>query len=314
MLQSEWGATVVLDLFLSGFGGCLFAASALLLLVAGDTHRRSVRVASWISFASVLAGVLCLLADVGQPLRAMIMPLSFSNFGSWMPRGAWSLAIALLVFLLFALSFERKVTDRICGSDAAERTRVLRGARIGLSVVGIIAGLFVTLYTGFLLKDSVNIPFWDTLFLPATFVCSSFAAGCGTLLLIVALAEEGERNVVRVLAGASIVLPLACGGLIAAYLSSMSSGLGAESAAWVMESPAFIVGAIGMVALLAGGVIALVFSKRSKSIVAPAAVACVAVIALGLAIRFCVVGAGSHEALMSIDALQAVDGITYLFR
>lgn len=313
MLQSEWGATVVLDLFLSGFGGCLFAASALLLLVAGDAHQRSVRVASWISFASVLAGVLCLLADVGQPLRAMVMPLSFSNFGSWMPRGAWSLAIALLVFLLFALSFESKVTDHI-GSDVAKRARVLHSARIGLGVVGIIAGLFVTLYTGFLLKDSVNIPFWDTPFLPATFVCSSLAAGCGTLLLIVALTKEGEKNVVRVLAGTSIVLPLACGGLIAAYLSSMSSGSGAESTAWVMESPAFIVGAIGAAALLVGGVIALVFSERSRSIIAPAAVACIAVIALGLAIRFCVVGAGSHEALMSIDAFQAVDGITYLFR
>lgn len=313
MLQSEWGATVVLDLFLSGFGGCLFAASALLVLVAGDKHQQSARIASWVSFASVLAGVLCLLADVGQPLRAMVMPLSFSNFGSWMPRGAWSLAIALIVFLLFALSFESKATNHI-GTDAAKRARMLRSARIGLGVVGIIAGLFVTLYTGFLLKDSVNIPFWDTLFLPATFVCSSLAAGCGTLLLIVALMKEGEKNVVRVLAGASIVLPLVCGGLIAAYLSSMSTGSGAESAAWVMESPAFIVGAIGAAALLAGGVIALVFSERSRSIVAPAAVACIAVIALGLAIRFCVVGAGSHEALMSIDAFQAVDGITYLFR
>lgn len=313
MLQSEWGGTVVLDLFLSGFGGCLFAASALLVLVAGDKHQQSARIASWVSFASVLAGVLCLLADVGQPLRAMVMPLSFSNFGSWMPRGAWSLAIALIVFLLFALSFESKVTNHI-GTDAAKRARMLRSARIGLGVVGIIAGLFVTLYTGFLLKDSVNIPFWDTLFLPATFVCSSLAAGCGTLLLIVALMKEGEKNVVRVLAGASIVLPLVCGGLIAAYLSSMSTGSGAESAAWVMESPAFIVGAIGAAALLAGGVIALVFSERSRSIVAPAAVACIAVIALGLAIRFCAVGAGSHEALMSIDAFQAVDGITYLFR
>ena len=43
MLQSEWGATVVLDLFLSGFGGCLFAASALLVLVAGDKHQQSAR-------------------------------------------------------------------------------------------------------------------------------------------------------------------------------------------------------------------------------------------------------------------------------
>ena len=63
MLQSDWGWTVVIDLFMSGFGGCLFVATAIGFLLAKDSFAKVARVGAWVSFSAVLVGVLFLRRD-----------------------------------------------------------------------------------------------------------------------------------------------------------------------------------------------------------------------------------------------------------
>lgn len=311
MMQSEWGWTVVVDLFMSGFGGCLFAMVAMLFLAAKERFRRAVRIGAWISFGAVLAGVCCLLADVGQPVRAMWMFGSFVNFESWMPRGAWALALTLAVFLLFALLGEERVAKLI------GRGRFCAFARTALAVLGIACGVFVTVYTGCLLMDSGSIPFWDTPFVPLAFACSSLAAGAATALMLAVLTsgadERGKAGIVLALTAAfSAALSIA---FAAAAVAGVDAGGAAEaSVRWVLHSPAFAIGMAGFGAVVVAGVAALVCARRAKALRCLAIGGCAVALVAGFALRFWVVGAGAHEELPSIGMVQLYEGETFSFQ
>lgn len=323
MLQTEWGLTVVVDLFMSGFGGCLFVAMAVLFLAAGERFRRVTRVGAWVSLGAVALGVCSLLADVGQPLRAMWMFGSFVNFDSWMPRGAWSLALTLLVFLLFALLSERKLLRKAGWLEQRGEEEVLkRGvatARRSLAVAGILLGLFVTVYTGCLLEDSASIPFWDSAFLPLSFICTSLAAGSATaLMLVVLLADPLERRkAVKAFAASTVGCAVLSAGFVAAYLLNMNGAASAAkaSADWVAASPVFIVSVACIVLLAIAGIAVIVFAMRGKGNMKYLAVgACVVAVVAGFAFRFCVVGGGQHADLPSVSVVQMFDGDGYRFQ
>lgn len=322
MLQSEWGVTVAIDLFLSGFGGCLFAFAAVVFLVFGDRFRGVVRIGAWTAFLAVLAGVLFLLIDVGQPLRAMWLFGAFVNFDSWMPRGAWSLALTMIVFLLFALTLEERTLGAIrkisCFGNDEKGTKNLAVMRIILAVTGIALGLFVTAYTGFLLKGSMSIPFWNTELLPISFICLSLSVGSATALMLVSLKVDtaDQKEAGKPLSIATIVCAIASGLSEALYLSStlQSDGAAHVSAEWVLSNPLFILGAICLVALLAAGIVSFVLIRRGKNLKTVGVVACICAIVAGFAFRYCILGGGQHEALTSIDVAQMKEGITFFFR
>lgn len=320
MLQSDWGWTVVIDLFMSGFGGCLFVATAIGFLLAKDSFAKVARVGAWVSFSAVLVGVLFLLMDVGQPLRAMWMFGSFVNFESWMPRGAWSLAASMLVFLLFALSFDKRIVSRI-GKTTDEGTLSggwLAVARKACAIIGLALGLFVTTYTGFLLKGSMNIPFWNTVNLPLSFVFLSLSAGAAMMLVLLVVLYDGlsKERLCKGFAVATTVGALAATLFIYLYLSEMlSAGVAAQaSVQWVLESPAFAVCAVCAVVLAIAGVVAFVFAGKSSLLKPVVVTACVVAVVAGVSFRYCVLGGGQHAGLPSLDLLQMFGGSTCLFR
>ena len=311
MMQSEWGWTVIVDLFMSGLGGCLFLTVAALFLVEEDRFRTAVRIGAWTSFAAVLVGVCCLLADVGQPLRAMWMFDAFVNFDSWMPRGAWSLALTLVVFLLFALLGEARVV-KLTG-----RERSCLIARKVLAVSGIACGLFVTVYTGCLLMDSGSIPFWETPFVPLSFMCSSLAAGAATALMLVVLtsrpAEHGRVCVA--LALTSVLSAVFSAAFVVAIIEGASNAeTSRASVSWTLQSPAFALGAVCLGALVVAGLVVLACSRRPAVLRYLAVGGCVCALVAGFSLRFWVVGAGAHEELPSIGVTQLFEGDAFRFQ
>lgn len=320
MLQSDWGWTVVIDLFMSGFGGCLFVVTAIGFLLAKDGFAKVARVGAWVSFAAVLVGVFFLLMDVGRPLRAMWMFGSFVNFESWMSRGAWSLAASMLVFLLFALSFDKRIILRTGKTvdEGASSGGWLVAARKACASIGIALGLFITTYTGFLLKGSMNIPFWNTINLPLSFVFLSLSAGAAMMLVLLVVLYDGlsKERLCKGFAAATTVGALLAILFVYLYLSGMlSAGATAQaSARWVLESPMLAICAVCMVALAIAGILVFVFAGKDNLLKPAAVVACVVAVVAGVSFRYCVLGGGQHVGLPSLDFTQMLDGVTYLFR
>ena len=209
-MQSDWEVTVVIDLFMGGGGAGLLALSGILCLIGKDRYRREAACGSWIGFGCIVVGLLCLLADLGQPLRAMLLPVSFSHFTSWMFVLAVSTtdrAAALVMRVWPGFGLARQAFARV------------------VSVLGIAAGFMVTVYTGFLISSATGVPFWSTLLLPAGFCVSAFylsSAAMAALMSAFDLRGERAGAARRVLGVACIVCGVAFGGLVAWHLKRLA--------------------------------------------------------------------------------------------
>lgn len=338
-MQSDWEVTVVIDLFMGGGGAGLLALSGILCLIGKDRYRREAACGSWIGFGCIVVGLLCLLADVGQPLRAMLLPVSFSHLTSWMAFGAWFMLFALVASFVLAVS----TTDRA----AALVMRVWPGfglarqafARV-VSVLGIAAGFMVTVYTGFLISSATGVPFWSTLLLPAGFCVSAFYLALAVMAALMSAFDlRGERAGAarRVLGVACIVCGVAFGGLVAWHLrlaltGDLASGValssaGAAEAARTSANallrgdlaPLFWGGLVtaGLAVPLALAVACLAMPRteawtRRRCVVA---VACAACALVGVfAWRYLVLAVGIHQPLSSVDVVQIAAGTVFSFR
>lgn len=297
-LQADWGLPVVIDLFMSGLGGCLFVATGILYFLAGSRLKKTLGLSAIVAFAAVAVGVVFLLIDVGQPLRAMWMFGSFVNFDSWMPRGAWGLTASLVVFLLFALTYYGVVEEKL--GDKLGITRKI------LAVLGIVLGLFITTYTGFLVVGVGNIPFWNTLMLPASFICLSLTAGFATMLLLIVLVKEIEVSDVLVKRLAIVVAILGCVSLavVAMFITNCSdeTSKGYQGYLWAISNPSLYLVIAGAVLAVALSIALAVTGSKRANMVSPLVIGlvCVVVIA-GVAFRYCVLGGGAHAPLLAPD-------------
>ena len=309
MLQSDWGWTVVADLFMSGFGACLFIAAAGVMLCSERRYKRSVRIGIWISFAAVALGVLFLLMDVGKPFRAMWLIGSFTNFDSWMPRGAWALAGAMAVYLLVGILGINRISD--------ERSWVLVLRKV-LAVLGIAVAGFVTIYTGFLVKGGEAIPFWNSPLIPLSFACASAAAGFSAMLAIISFTGEGKGSIptnvlLAILAAAGSVAAIF---VVQSLLGTMmgEGGTSATSAGWFKAQSIYLPALIGFGVSAAATLLAGVISALGKDSRVIAVVALVAAVFAGVALRYLVLGAGAHNPLPVPEVGYLQNGMYFYFR
>lgn len=173
----------------AGAGGC--AVAALLSLLIGRDDLTSALQAQFrsgegrlfraflspllvASLGALLVGVACLLADLGQPARLLL--LAFSGKITHLTVGAWALVL--------------------CAADAALLLLVWRGAaRITAALFRAANGLLlalalvVALYTGLLLSSMTAVPLWSGAALPALFLVSALSCG---LALAAGLASVTE--------------------------------------------------------------------------------------------------------------------------
>lgn len=221
-IQDTWGWLVAIYLFLGGLGAGTFVAAAAISLAAGERFKSTVRFGAWASAIAIAVGTLCLLLDVGKPLRALVLFRSFVNFGSWMTIGAWLLFGAILFDGLFALFWTEPVLNWVGArwKFVVEQRKVFR---VILAVLGIFINLGVAMYTGVLLGAPQFRPFWHTWWLPALFTASALDTGVGLVTGYATLREraEGSRTLRTVLEGCIIVLILMEATVLYLYLSNM---------------------------------------------------------------------------------------------
>lgn len=332
-MQSDWEVIVVIDLFMGGGGAGLLVLAALLWFIDRERHSRAVACGAWGCFVCIIIGLLRLLADVGQPFRAMIMPVSFSHFTSWMTFGAWFMFLTLIASFVLAVCTTKKVRAFIArGWKSFERlSRPIANVAAGL---GIAAGFMVTVYTGCLICSATGVPFWSTWLLPVSFCASAFYLAAAVMCAIVCKVEGDEGTKVRRVLSA---VTLACGAVFAValafYLANASSGalvqgalLSSEGAAETARTsaaavvsghlaPLFWAGlvVVGLVTPLVLAVVHLVAPLGTRRFAVAVVLAICALVGV-FAWRYLVLAVGVHQLLSSVDVMQIAAGASFALR
>ncbi len=168
-------------LFLGGTGGGTLVVLCVLLLVdclrrfSFNSHfSRQYGAMAWSACLLLLGlGVLCLLADMGNPSRAL--GFLFTREVTVTTWGSWGLLAAMLICGVFWLAF------------AFDNVNLPEAVAFPLAVAGVLAGLLVAIYTGVLLQTMVSVLAWGTPLVPALFCVSSVSCGIAVALAFVGL-------------------------------------------------------------------------------------------------------------------------------
>jgi protein NrfD len=177
----NWHWWIVWYFFLGGIAAGAYFLASLVELLGTEEDRPIARTAYWISFPLIIICLICLILDLGQPLRFWHMVLYSKTLLPW-PKWNSTISVGTYGVSFFAfLSFLSFI-------DLLLRERLLRGVvRKGVAVLGALSALFLGSYTGVLLSTS-HIPAWaDTPLLGALFIASAFSTGIATLSLLLAL-------------------------------------------------------------------------------------------------------------------------------
>jgi formate-dependent nitrite reductase membrane component NrfD len=110
----------------------------------------------------LIIGTTLLLFDLGDPLRGMVVPMTYINPTSWMAVGAWFLLILISLGVLNIIYWHMGASS---------------GKRFKLGILGIPLGLAVATYTGYLLSAAPFVPLWHTDLLPLLFTISAMSTG-----------------------------------------------------------------------------------------------------------------------------------------
>ncbi len=274
-MQSVWGWQPALYLFLGGMGAGAFVTAALLFLRKGGDARRTISASAWASVFCLVAGLLCLLTELTNPLRGMMLWQSFSNFGSWMTLGAWILVGALVVFGIFAVLSTKAIGSRLFpGVDE----RLWNGSIMrALAVAGMVLGLGVAAYTGILLMSAPGVPLWNTFLLPCLFTISGLDTGVAlveVLALVNGRSQPISHSQWKLLERLVVCLVLLEAVVLVAFLGTMGAGVHQETG--VLSAEAVTSGALapwfwgmvvvcGLIFPLVAAIIALVPHKRQES-------------------------------------------------
>jgi len=194
-LQTEWNWLIAVYLFLGGVGAGAYTIAAINGLM-GDGLQLSTTIGLWISFPALGIGSLALLADLGQPAKAVYAGMKPGT--SWIARGFWIISIFMV------LSFIHTMLHQF--GNAAGTTLVAV-----LSVVTVVFAVGTMAYTGILLGASKGMPFWNSGIVPVVFVISAIVTGHFTIMLGVtvfgdAAAIGGEMRTMAGEAAAFVVL------------------------------------------------------------------------------------------------------------
>jgi len=222
----NWHGLVVADILFNNLCTGLFLAAALGELAAPATFAATARIAYPVVLGLLLLDLLCLVLDLGDPLRFHHM-LRVLKVRSPMSVGTWSLvAISLPLGLLGAMT--------ILGFGAG-----WDGARRVLAAVGLVPALASAMYKGVLFSTTAQPGWRDARWLGGYLASSAVLLGCAELLLLaLLLAQPAATAALR-----TATLPLLLvNGIGLALVAKDVPGL---------RSPAAVAGAVGLAAPLA---------------------------------------------------------------
>lgn len=189
------GVLVVIYFFLSGLGAGAFLTAAGFHLFGGERYAKIQKTAAIAAPLLLIPGLLCLVIELGQPLRFLNMFLYFNpaSIASW---GVWVINIFMAVSVLYAFL-------HIIGKT--EKTRPL-------ACVGFVFALAVGFYSGMLLYQMHGHVLWHSALVPIIFLASAIASGLAVVLLLSGSADENQvrvlSNALAVAIGVDLVLAL----------------------------------------------------------------------------------------------------------
>ena len=227
MSELTWGTPLIFDLWAAGMAGGAYFAAFLLNLLGLDKERRLLKVATYIGVPLVLLGVVLIIADLGEPLRAfnmyvglrsqaweMIPGMGASSLRLWPPSlvlwlvspmsvGGWVLVLFTLASIaLAALFLAESARSGESGDAGAVRARVIPITKVGIPVLSwavCILAVLVMAYTGVVLAAS-SMELWSaTLLIPAVFVSSAVATGVAALIVVVRIVGSSEGGLMPLL-------------------------------------------------------------------------------------------------------------------
>lgn len=319
-LQDTWSWLPAIYLFFGGLSAGSFLTVALVKVLRPGKFSKTIMGGMWITVGALAIGLLSLISEVEKPFQAMLMPVSFVNPTSWMTIGAWLLLVSFIVFLLNALCATDGVVAWLGKSWKALSEKRDRIGRV-LAIVGMPLALCVAVYTGILLGAAPAIPLWNTWLLPVLFTISALDTGLAAVLMLAAFVErDAEFEPIRALAEKVVIGLVVLEGItLVAFISSMqAAGTNQAVSVGILTEGALsvqfwvLVVVVGLLAPLAAAVAQLVIARTRKDeqvlAALPVAGGACALVG-GFTLRFVVLAAGIHAALVSPVALEAVQGI-----
>jgi len=174
MEELTWGILLAAYLFVGGMAGGAYIIGALADLTGRKTKEWKVLSKSgiYVSLFSIIIGLVLLILDLGRFEVAPLSPLNaYINFPtSIMTVGTWIITAFTVTSLLTAILWF---------------FRGNRYIRKLLEIIGLLLGISTAAYTGILLTFGRGRPFWNTPFLPSTFVVSGMLTGLAMALFLI---------------------------------------------------------------------------------------------------------------------------------
>lgn len=258
-----------------------------------EAYRRLLVPLSFSALVLLFVGMVCLLADLGSPDRAML--LFTSPHASFIAVGAWVLACTAAALV---------VQCALWGGWLRLPVAAARAIQLACVVLGVATAL----YTGLMLSGLQAVPLWATPLLPALFVLSSLS--CGLALAIISAHLSGAArsfpSLLRTFERFDAAAIAIEGAVLAAFVVRATSPAGQTATDQVRETAGNLLvsgpdaWAFWALFVGAGLVVPFVFdlacsfgSRRPRAaspFLAFFAMACVLV--GGFVMRYCIVGAG----------------------
>lgn len=161
--HAAFGPLIVLYFFLAGLSAGLFLISSLSTVFGIEKFKPLAKPACAMALATLIPGLLALVIDLGQPLRAMTLFFRV-NPSSVMSWGSFILLIYGLAVVLYTYSLWR------------EDNKVKFWGK-----TGVVFAVALGLYTGFLLAVVPGRPLWNSATLPILFLVSGWVAALSLL-------------------------------------------------------------------------------------------------------------------------------------
>ncbi|MCF0252752.1 MAG: polysulfide reductase NrfD [Duodenibacillus sp.] len=234
----QWPWPIAVYLFLAGISGGAVAIAMVMNLYKGRTVSSPLeKAASLIGFIAICLGMVCLVADLTNPLYFWRI-LVFYNPTSVMSIGVMALLVYIpLTFILVLVAF----SDKIKGLPLFGPVGAWFAARrTGLSWVALLFAVTICAYTGFLISALVRYPLINTAVLPALFVASGLSAGAAgsKLLAVGCFGDDMHSGDMHVLHNAE--WPIMAAEALCIFMIAMAMVLG--NAGCQMAAAAFVQG------------------------------------------------------------------------
>jgi len=192
-----WHGLVAWDMLFNGMTTGLFLVAAISELVAPDLFTSVAKTAYPVAFVLLLVDLLCLVLDLGDPLRFHHMLRVFKP-GSPMSLGTWCLTIYSL-----PLTVAAAISLLPGGWMTLESVRRL------VVVIGLLPALGSAVYKGVLLSTNAQPGWEDARWLGGYLTNSALMLGCGEMLVLSVLMKHASAAaILRPALGLLLVLNL----------------------------------------------------------------------------------------------------------